>query len=361
MSPPKHRTILLTGAPRPRDLNWDNGLLQNILLPSMKTFLDIQNSNLPNDSYTISEESSPISPVPKWRSVPLDPQAHLRTGLSPPFAEFSSSGIQSMSFEEPYNRRGVSFEFVSDLTSTVWEATSESIESISSTKFLEHSIAFHETLLSSQIAPHTSQEGASLTRSTGSLATSSFESTTTDNSSVRALQDLQDFLSSGPTSNNSHIPTNVTITALSALPSPTHLQSIHPQTPTPNLLVTLLSIPPPRTVTVRRTGKQMTLHDILVADETRSNLTITFWLPPHERALPNPETAPQQQPSKKPPPQHEQLRATLEGLRTGDIVLLRNIALTAFRGTVYGQSLNPSISRARTAVDVLVRDRKSVV
>ena len=37
-------------------------------------------------------------------------------------------------------------------------------------------------------------------------------------------------------------------------------------------------------------------------------------------------------------------------------MLLRNIALTAFRGTVYGQSLNPGISRARTAVDVLVRN-----
>jgi hypothetical protein len=44
----------------------------------------------------------------------------------------------------------------------------------------------------------------------------------------------------------------------------------------------------------------------------------------------------------------------MQRIRVGDIVLLRNVALTAFRDTVYGQSLNPAITRARTTVDVLM-------
>ncbi|OCL13873.1 hypothetical protein AOQ84DRAFT_359396, partial [Glonium stellatum] len=254
MSPPRHRTILLTGAPGPKDLNWDNSLLKNNFIPSIKAFLDLQNANLEKSPNATLEESPPTSPIPKWRSVPLDPQTHLPTGLSQPFAEFSSPSIRSMSFEEPYDRKGVSFESDSDLTSTIWEA-SESMSSISSSKFLEHSFAFHETLLSSQIAPRSSPANVPEPTSNASFATTtSIDTTTTDNSSVRALQDLQDVLPPGPTVTNPTTTANATLTALtitplSALPNAPHLLSIHPQTPTPNLLVALLATPPPRTVT----------------------------------------------------------------------------------------------------------------
>lgn len=39
------------------------------------------------------------------------------------------------------------------------------------------------------------------------------------------------------------------------------------------------------------------------------------------------------------------LRAMMEGLRVRDVVLVRNVALAAFRGRVYGQSLRRGVTR----------------
>jgi hypothetical protein len=44
----------------------------------------------------------------------------------------------------------------------------------------------------------------------------------------------------------------------------------------------------------------------------------------------------------------------VSSLKVGDLVLLRNIVLSDFRDNVFGQSLNPNISKARTTVEVLV-------
>ena len=39
------------------------------------------------------------------------------------------------------------------------------------------------------------------------------------------------------------------------------------------------------------------------------------------------------------------LRVMMEGLRVRDVVLVRNVALAAFRGRVYGQSLRRGVTR----------------
>jgi hypothetical protein len=87
----------------------------------------------------------------------------------------------------------------------------------------------------------------------------------------------------------------------------------------------------------------MDLYEVTVADDTRSDFKITFWL------------RPQRQPNKEQLGVQQSLMETLQTLQVGDILLVRKIALTSFRDTVHGQSLNPSIARARTTIDVLLK------
>lgn len=81
----------------------------------------------------------------------------------------------------------------------------------------------------------------------------------------------------------------------------------------------------------------MQLREIIVADDTKGGFKVSFW----------------QKPSAGSEPQNA-LRQTLQRIKAGDILLLRNIALNTFRDNVYGQSLNLSIARVQTSVQVLM-------
>ncbi|KAF2449119.1 hypothetical protein P171DRAFT_336047, partial [Karstenula rhodostoma CBS 690.94] len=192
--------------------------------------------------------------------------------------------------------------------------------------FVHHSLIFHDTLLSSQIAPGGLVDGAVTSQS---FVATSFESTTSismdsfqrSNTDVPILQ----------------IPTTLKLTALGTLPSAAHLRRIYPQTPTPNFLCVLAAPPEDREVFVRKGGYRMRLREITVADDTRSDFKITFW----------------QKPQKTGDSQNV-LGHALQRIKAGDILLLRNIALNAFRDDVYGQSLNPSIARVQSSIEILM-------
>lgn len=85
----------------------------------------------------------------------------------------------------------------------------------------------------------------------------------------------------------------------------------------------------------------MKLWELTVADDTGAGFTISIWVQP-----PN---------SKKPMTEQNVMLDTLEHMQTGDVIFMRNIALTSFRDVVYGQSLRPSIVRARTSIDILMK------
>lgn len=333
--------ILIDGAPLSVDLNWNAGILQNTFIHSIQAFLAQRETHGSKPSRATSETD------PKWRSMRLAPQAHIPADLSHQFIQPSFVSISTACIEEPVGRKSISFNSIPDDDSSILEANSRSS---TQSQFLEHTFAFHEALASSQIEPRGTQsqneenEETEETEDTADVCpTVSFGSTTTDNSSICALWHATTPTAvATSTAYPTHAPSTYQITPLLLLPSAAYLSSIQPQTPTPNLLTVILSISSPRTVLIRRTQKPMLLYDILVADETRSNFSITFWLPPPPPE--EPEAGPQQL-------QH--LRRTLEGLRAGNIVLVRNIALSAFRGIVSGQSLNPHISRVRTTIDVL--------
>ncbi|KAF2628741.1 hypothetical protein BU25DRAFT_325570, partial [Macroventuria anomochaeta] len=197
--------------------------------------------------------------------------------------------------------------------------------------YLQHSLLFHDTLLSSQVVQdravdNTVTSSSFLTTSFGTTA-SGFSSPSPVDSHVLVLQ----------------VPSAMAVTTLGSLPSAQHLRSIYPQTPTPNFLCALMTTPERREVFVRKGGYKMDLWEVTVGDDTRSNFKVTFWLRP-PRDSNNEQNHAQ-----------VQLLHTLEHLQVGNIILLRNIALTSFRDIVYGQSLNTAITRARTWVDVLMK------
>ena len=129
------------------------------------------------------------------------------------------------------------------------------------------------------------------------------------------------------------------LSKLDQIPNAGYLHSITPQTMTANLIVGIISLPAPRTITTRRYNQRIQVVEMLVGDHTRAGFGITIWLPNlHIRELRDSS--------------HEVLEFKVAHLRPRDIILARNVALGSFRGKVRGYSLrNPP-----TTLDLLYRD-----
>ena len=92
---------------------------------------------------------------------------------------------------------------------------------------------------------------------------------------------------------------------------------------------------------IQKSRTTLILYEITVADDTKPNFKISFWFRPVQPILGRPND-----------PQRA-LRDTLNGATIGDVLLLRIIALGAFREEVFGQSLNPTINRASSKVEIV--------
>ena len=256
------------------------------------------------------------APELKWRRLayaclrPEWPQPYLPTEAfrgSDPDASFSVPEIDGLS--------GLPADDTTTLDQTV-----------ETNDFVEHSLIFHDTLLSSQIA---GKDAADNTFSSLSSMGTSFESAVIESQLCEARQ--------GPVLD---VPSTFVLTPLGSLPSAAHLRSLYPQTLTPNILCVLIARPADREVIVKKGGYRMMLREIHVADDTRSGFKISIW----------------NRPSAKGEPQNT-LTTTLDHVRVGNVLLIRNLALNAYRDDVYGQSLNPSITRVRTTVETLSSSR----
>jgi hypothetical protein len=311
------RLKTLNGAPLPQHLDFNEDVL---LTPSECNIFT----------------ADPLTPIPsgnekalKWWCLAVK-DTRLHTGWSQPYLPGSGRRLDEadMPFLLPYlERTSTSF----GLNSTRLDTTMDFEEQQSTpSTFLEHSLIFHDTLLSSQVVQ---SAGTDQTMSSSSCMTTSFATTTSDLSSPSRTEGRTLIL---------QVPPSMAITPLGSLPSAQHLRSIYPQTPTPNALCILIAPPERRDVYVRKGGYNMDLYEITVADDTKSGFKVTFWIKPPRDSV---EQSRMQQP----------LLQTLQTIRVGDILLLRNIALTSYRDTVHGQSLNPSIARARTTIDVLMK------
>lgn len=112
------------------------------------------------------------------------------------------------------------------------------------------------------------------------------------------------------------------ITNLGDIPNAAQLQKTRPKLI--NLLVAIIVVQPLRTVQLRRCNAQMDIVEVVVGDETKAGFTITVWLVPQETEA----------------SRSSELRLEVLSLRSGEMVMFSNIALSAYKGCVYGQTLS---------------------
>ncbi|KAK3724744.1 hypothetical protein LTR37_000792 [Vermiconidia calcicola] len=310
MAATQRRTIFLTGAPETESLSWDEEHLLSELKPPFTARLDERTST---PGQPLLSSSTPTGHFAKWRSV-----------------DYHSPATKILLAKEDAFQPTQFLPFNND-------RAAGALKDEDDTGFLEHSVAVLDGIDSSQVLPKTSEDYLDAEQTTfvstdsfatNSLTESSFQTTNASFLSAYSPEktgNLQDILDSCP------------ITDLKHIPNATHITHLHPQTITLNLLVGIISISPARTVPLRRRTAEMDIIEITVGDDTRAGFGVSFWLTPLDS---------QHKPA-------DDLRGALKALRTGDVVLVRNVALSCFRGCVYGQSLSRRFARNSTMVMVL--------
>ncbi|KAI9688357.1 MAG: hypothetical protein M1822_001306 [Bathelium mastoideum] len=290
----------LTGAPTNGSLDWSSDDLLDEFLPLFLRFI----YGTPKRSSFLSEASS--APWPLWRAVTTVPLHYGR-----PMTTLDND--QDKHYHTSHASDPVDRNDVQSFGDPVPDEESEDLET---------SFAVHELFEPGQIASLT-QSGTDLSL-TDSSKFQSFADVEDTDYSLLSLTD--DCIVDGQT-----LPTTEHLTDLSALPDSEHITRILPGTMTINIIVGVIDIDPPRTVTVRRQGSpyEMNIVDLHVRDETKAGLRISVWLKPESHIA-----------SYDIPHQQSGLRPVISRLRRGDVVFFKHVALRTYRAEVCGQSLS---------------------
>lgn len=306
------KVLIFTGAPESCALDWNpTGLLKDFQHQIIQFIALDRTRAVPSSHVSVSAEASSAPAHALWRSVSLEKQ-HVSTGFSQlahnvgfdfgpvaPFTSFIST--ESISFGGPNPDDS--------------DVQRQEIES----QFYDHSLAIHEDVTSSQLVSSQSQSVQ------GQDTAASFQ---TDDSGAPASFQSGNSFSQAPTVKTPLPFPGGDISNLKDRPSAAYITKIYPQTMTRNLIVGIISVSRPREVQTRW-GTRVVV-DLLVGDETEAGFAITFWLPPNSTVD----------------------ESDLAGLRPGDIILVRNVALSAFMKKVSGSSL-----RNLTRIHLLHRAR----
>ncbi|KAK5119678.1 hypothetical protein LTR85_007253 [Meristemomyces frigidus] len=292
------KCILLTGAPEADSLKWDEGASLSEFESPVKRFLG-HSTAAPGTSVEASTYE-----LPKWRAVPM-----------------SARASDTNDYADEDGRPQTQFLPFGDDVANGKDRL----------QFLEQSLARLTDLDSSQIAPVADD---TTFISAGSFTTS-FDSTSYPTS-------YGSFSTTSPTQGTAstqqqQLHFTGTITDIKRIPSADHLLRLAPQTITVNLLAAVITVSPSRTVRLRKRSGEMDIIELLVGDETRAGFSISFWLAPADSQRKD----------------ADDMRHILRQLRAGDVVLLQNIALSAFKDCVYGQSLSKRFARNSTSLAVL--------
>jgi hypothetical protein len=322
------RLIILTGAPETTNLNWgESHLINNDLLTKVAS----TGTSLPGLSI-------PGAPHAQWRQLPKarDGVQEVHKSADTQIEQIEDAGRaqfftpQDLVSQVQLGNRSFGDEPPGSIAST--ETASEALS-----QFYDHSLAVHKDIPPTLLSELDSEPA--------SAGRSSFDSDagtpTSPSSAIRTP--LQ-----WPTL---PVPQTQHLSDLEDIPSATYLCSIEPQTVTVNIIVGVLSIAPPRCVTTgARWGRerQSELVELLVGDDTKTGFSITMWLPPDLHVTWKDGA------TDMPDGSRSALRRSLRLLRPRDIVLIRNVALSSFRGKVHGQSLRNDI----TKVDLLFRKKQ---
>ena len=312
------RSILfLTGAPFSKSLTWTEA---DLSAPLLACFEGSPNPE-PNRDLIFSNGI-----CPSWRSVPFQ-SVHLPTGLAQASRgeETSFDDGQTDTDETPFlTTRDLSLTPTNigndqKLIPQISTNTDEVDEEVLS-QYYEHSFAIHEEIASSQIVGREGSTDESFATDPEDLTLSFIDEVVTGEQYL-----VHQRLASG------------TVSDLREIPTAALLRSIVPQTMTVNLVLGVISISPTRSIRTRKGGRTVELVEILVGDDTRSGFGINIWLPAQESQL----------------PREGDLRLSTAQLRCQDVIFVRNVALSTFRGKVYGQSLR----RGMTTLDLLFRNK----
>ncbi|UKZ67696.1 uncharacterized protein TrAtP1_008853 [Trichoderma atroviride] len=291
-STPIPRVILFAGAPSPLSVNLESCTLESFDETFQQFFGRLDSKQQHTDLALDIETTSQPPTHAVWRSVPLN-RRPLHTGLSQNHSILSGS-----------------FQGHRDFFTTADALSADETQSFNSggdggailAQFCEESLAAHTLMPSSQI-------GSFSMENTEDATTTSFMTNDTDNIS---LQDVTNPLTP---------PKPLHLSDLEDIPSARRILALSPQTVTLNLIVAVISIAQPRTVTTRW-GTTLSLVEILVGDDTKSGFGVTFWLSNDQATT-----------------------GQISKLRRQDVVLMENVALHVFRGKVYGQSLRKNLTR----------------
>ena len=321
--------LFLTGAPASSSLEWDSANLLEAFTAPIARFARLS----PSVSNTAKSSSLAESRHASWRSLDIDRQ-HLPTGHSQGYMwteEYQGNSdfftTSKLSVSSPSSDLDT-LQLLSDP-----ESGSDSVEEVLS-QFYEHSFAIHTTTVSSQIAISQSGKGSARPESdAGTSFTSIRTSFTSNTNNLSASSPLK----TSPI--RPAIPVGGYTVDLRDIPNAKFLDSIQPQTMTINIIVGIISVAPPRAIKTRR-GAEVEIVELLVGDETKSGFGVNFWI----SARSNDSNSEQGV---------GDIRNDLVVLRPQDIVLLRNVALSSFRGKVYGQSLKKDM----TKLHLLYRNR----
>ncbi|KAH0492601.1 hypothetical protein TgHK011_007548 [Trichoderma gracile] len=309
---PAPSIILFAGAPSPASLDPQACTLSRFEEPFRSFFghLDLDRKHEPQQQEAEAASDLGVAsqqPHAVWRSVPLN-RRPLHTGLSQ-----NHSILFDASFQAHHDFFTTADAHSVDETRSLYGGDDGGALL---TQFCEESLAAHNLIPSSQL-----QAGSfSMDTTEGTTTTTSF---LTDSSNDHSLQE-QAATRPLPTPVPSHL------SDLEDVPPAKRILALAPQTVTLNLIVAVISIAQPRTVTTRW-GTTLSLVEVLVGDETKSGFAVTFWLTPDQATT-----------------------SQVSKLRRQDVVLMENVALHVFRGKVYGQSLRKNLTR--TSPDEPPRD-----
>ncbi|KFY11590.1 hypothetical protein V491_07146 [Pseudogymnoascus sp. VKM F-3775] len=320
--------LIFAGAPMPSSLNWESDALIESFLPPIIQFAGLSNEGQPSSLPTASHEHV------RWRSLraPAEPLVYsqLRAGAS--LSEDKGNAAALTTMDSALSSFSTDLSLSSAQQGDGQPPTTEFTEDALS-QFYEDSLAVYENLPSSSI-PTPGPEDDML-RPDAEAGTTASNTTSFSTSPGFSFNSYSTGLSNG---GGLPVPDGGRISDLGYIPNSKYLHSIEPQTMTVNVIVGIISISPPRSIQTRG-GSALEIVELLVGDETRSGFGINCWLP-MSAVL-------------RPTGGHPDLRTSLGGLRPQDIILVRNAALSSFRGKVYGQSLRRDV----TKVDLLFRNR----
>lgn len=353
------KIIMLAGAPQLASIQ-ENALTVNQWLPPFARFLRPPSADDIYDGLPRPLESPGTAFLPEWRTVSLEAE-HLPTGWSQRGWLLETFSPVKGEPAQAHRRTQADLHDDNDLL----------------TQFVEHSYSLYEQEFAASPQPrnvHTpiprSHIGKDRRRSTMSSLASLYDGNDDDNDADDTIA-TSAFLSASPTATttfdfigfspagvdyhqNAPAPPSRNrisapyLTNLSSLPTAGHLISLQPQTVTRDFVVGFISLAAPRTVTVRKTGQDAVLIEMVVGDETRAGFGTSFWVNPDDRTSNNIPGLTDTNDNM------EHAQNNLQLLRVGDIILLRNVELSSFRKVVYGQSL-----RRRTSVLLLRRPGSS--